>query len=77
MSADSHSVCPKCHPDLIGRPGVTDNFADDLGYYRGVRENYEYYILDGDKLVSEYSANCWDCDFTFEVKHVDQIPGLT
>lgn len=41
-----------------------------------IRENYEFYILDGTKLVSEYSATCWDCGFHFEVTNTNEIPGL-
>lgn len=89
MSADSHTVCPKCHPDLAnyqreakawGNPGIIDHAAEDLGYDRSIRENYEFYIkaTPGQPLtlVSEYSANCWDCGFTFTITHEDPIPGL-
>ena len=88
MSADSHTVCPNCHPDLRtfqrpsgswGNPGVIDHAAEDLGYDRSVRENYEYYFLaEGGKLyvVANYDAACWDCDWHFEFAHKEPVTGL-
>lgn len=67
MSADSHTACPKCYPDLIGAQGITDTIASDRGYETQVRENYTFYIRDGLTLVSEYHADCWTCGWHFEV----------
>lgn len=83
MSADGYTVCPKCHPDLIGwqsseHPGSlsTDFAAEELGYDRSVRENWSFYIRGGNTLVSEYDAVCWMCRFHFSIDHEDPIPGL-
>lgn len=76
MSADSHTPCPKCHPDLVGKPGVTPALGEELGYGNDVRENVEYYMLDGTHIVFKYSANCWECGWGFEYEHKEQIPGL-
>lgn len=84
MSADSHTVCPKCHPDLVGwcssaYPGnpATDHAAEELGYDRSVRENVEYYLKGGTHLVFSYDASCWDCGWHWGFEHEEPIPGLT
>lgn len=83
MSADSYTVCPKCHPDLIGwrssryrNSTASDHAAEELGYNRSIRENYEFYIENGDTLVASYNADCWDCGFQFDFQRRDLIPGL-
>lgn len=75
MSADGHTVCPGCHPDLkdytgpVTYPhvrGVIDHAAEELGYDRSVRENYEFYLkAEGGEiyLIADYNATCWDCDW--------------
>ena len=70
MSADSHTVCPKCHPDLLGYTGPReypqckypqckgsiDFAAEELGYDRSVRENIQYALLARDgKLVLNFT----------------------
>lgn len=88
MSADSRTVCPECHPDLLvyrrrekcwGDPTIIDHAAEDLGYDRSVRENYEFFFKatpEGIVLVSEYSGNCRDCGFHFEVNHSDLVKPM-
>lgn len=81
MSADGSTVCPKCHPDLIGwknkrGEGVTDFAAEELGYDRSLREYYEFYMRDGDKIVADYGAECRECGFRIGFKHTYEIPGL-
>lgn len=85
MSADSHTVCPRCHPDLVtfqrphgswGDPGVIDHAAEDLGYDRSVRENIEYYLLAKDHklvLVFDYRADCWTCNWHFDTVHESPV----
>lgn len=86
MSADSHTVCPKCHPDLIGYVGkpnwdgtpnhTIDNAAEELGYDRSVRENIEYYLHAEDgkvKLVFDYRADCWTCGWHFQTLHEEPV----
>jgi hypothetical protein len=70
MSADSHDVCPKCYPEIIGR-----NWEEilKLGLPTEVRENYQIYIYEGKTLVTEYRADCWDCGWHFEIKHEDEL----
>lgn len=77
MSADSHSVCPKCHPEEREKVGVWQNFTDG-DESSAVRENYETYWVSrqvepirdpgglGLFLVHEYRADCWDCGWHFE-----------
>jgi len=78
MSADGHTVCPNCHPDLLGytdNNGVIDCAAEDLDYNRDVRENYEFCLLvkDGELFLDiTYSAECWECDWGFH--HSADIP---
>lgn len=83
MSADSHSVCPKCHPEDLTKVGIWQNFGDGDG---DVRENYQTYwrsrqvdpIKDphelGLFLVYDYRADCWTCGWHFE--HEFEIPLL-
>lgn len=76
MSADEISICPKCHPKVQGVPGVTDNeFSGELS--NSMRGNYEFYILDGNKVVADYRANCWDCGYEFSFVHIEPMTGLT
>jgi hypothetical protein len=87
MSADSHSVCPKCHPEDLNKVGVWQNF--DSSGTGDVRENYETYwrsrqvepIRDpgglGLFLVAEYSADCWTCGWHFEITTETPLTGLS
>lgn len=81
MSADAHTVCPKCHPDLAewrstefpGNPSI-DHASEELGYDRDVRENYEYYMTNQPlAIVAKYSADCWTCGWHFEFEHEEVI----
>lgn len=87
MSADSHTVCPKCHPEVLdytgptgmpfATPGVIDHLAEERGFDRSVRENIDYYIQAKDgglDLVFTYSAVCWDCSWHFETTFTERIP---
>lgn len=88
MSADGRTVCPKCHPDLCDytgpkdyphSKGLIDHAAEELGYDRSVRENYEYYFKAEEGqifLIADYSATCWDCDWHFEVLIKTPVPSL-
>lgn len=80
MSADSHTVCPKCHPEVLERVGVMPTIGEELGLPEDVREYYEYYmqnlIPEGPRLVCEYSADCWTCGWHFEITHTDSLIGL-
>lgn len=73
MSADGHTVCPNCHPDLADytdNDGVLDRVAEDLGYTCDVRERWEftYRSVDGALVLAvEYSANCWTCGWSYEL----------
>lgn len=77
MSADGHTVCPKCHPDLLtytDHNGVIDCSAEDLGYERDVRENYEFSFKADDGqivLVVDYRADCWECGWHYELQTSD------
>lgn len=87
MSADSHSVCPKCHPEDLNKVGVWQNF--DSSGTDDVRENYETYWRSrqvdpenapdklGLFLVHSYRADCWTCDFTFTHEFETPITGLS
>lgn len=79
MSADSHTVCPKCHPDVVDYtgptlyplvpPGVISHAAEERDYDRSVRENIDYYLQARDHklvLVFEYRADCWTCGWHFD-----------
>lgn len=74
MSADSHTVCPKCHPWLLdyrNNNGVIDHAAEEFGIARDVRENIEYYIEANEHglfLIFLYRADCWECSWHFEHK---------
>jgi hypothetical protein len=87
MSADSHTVCPRCHPDMLDYTGpsqyplvpkgVVDHLAEEIGYERSVRENIDYYLQAKDRklvLVFEYRADCWDCGWHFEALLEQLIP---
>lgn len=74
MSADSHSVCPNCYPDLDD--GVIDCTAEDLGLPHEVRENIEYYMekIDGELfVVFRYDALCWECRWHKEIESVTSL----
>lgn len=77
MSADGHTVCPKCHPDLVtydGHGGVIDHAAEELGYGRDVRENYEFFLRTTDGQVGlavVYRADCWECGWHWELDTAD------
>lgn len=93
MSADSHTVCPRCNPEVLkytGKPnaayplvtkdGLLDWAAEEQGYDRDVRENIDYGLCNSDgKLVLyfEYRADCWTCGWHFEAKLEEPVPGLT
>ena len=80
MSADSRTVCPKCHPEVLERIGVLPNIGNELGLPAEVRENIDYYIQnlshDGPRLVFVYSADCWKCDWNFHTTIVAPIQDL-
>ena len=80
MSADSRTVCPKCHPEVLERVGVLSNIGNELGLSAGVRENIDYYIQnfihDGPRLVFVYSADCWECNWNFHTTIVAPIREL-
>lgn len=79
MSADSRTVCPKCHPELADytdHDGHLDFAAEDLDISRDVRENYEFTFrnIDGQLVLNiEYSANCWTCGWQYDL---DVAPGF-
>lgn len=84
MSADGHTVCPNCHPDLADyteHDGALDHAAEDLGYARDVRERWEftYRSVDGALVLAvEYSANCWTCGWSYELDTAPfPLTGLT
>lgn len=72
MSADSHTVCPKCSPEALQTDGPL--------YPSGpVRENYQTYINVTDGLLvlhHEYRADCWDCGWHFETELTAPIPPV-
>lgn len=87
MSADSHTVCPKCHPDVLDYTGpeqyplvpegVIDHCAEEHGYDRSVRENMDYYLLAKDKqlmVVFNYRADCWTCGWHYDTVLQGPIP---
>lgn len=88
MSADDHSVCPKCHPEGLNKVGVWQASTNADGP-SDVRENYQTYwqvkqvdpANDLDKLglflVYSYRATCWTCDFTFTHEFETPITGLS
>lgn len=89
MSADGHTVCPACHPDLLDYTGpekyplvprgVIDHAAEERGYDRSVRENYEFYLKATEGklyLHVDYEAACWTCDWTFTLKRDEPVEGL-
>jgi len=89
MSADSRTVCPVCHPDVLDytgpnqfplvHPGVIDHCAEERGYDRSVRENIDYYLQNKDQklvLVFDYRADCWDCGWHYDTVLQELIPGL-
>lgn len=84
MSADSHSVCPKCHPEDLDKAGIWQNFADGGG---DVRENYETYWVNkqvdpirdpsalGLFLVHKYRADCRTCGWHYDHEFETPITG--
>jgi len=89
VSADSRTVCPKCHPDVLDYTGpnqyslvpsgVIDHLAEKCGYDRSVRENIDYYLLAKDQklvLVFDYRADCWDCGWHYDTVLQEPISGL-
>lgn len=90
MSANGHTVCPRCHPELVEYAGPTkyplvhergiiDHAAEELGYERDVRENFETYLQAKDgafALVFDYRADCWTCGWHFETRSETPLTGL-
>ena len=74
MSADSHTLCPKCDElELQGLVGVVDSESGS------VRENRDYYwerdvngVL---TLVFRYRADCWECGWCYEAELRQPIPA--
>lgn len=79
MSADSHTYCPKCQPELLGMVGVVDNF--DLDADTDVRENFDVYTQNsqdgGLRLVFTYRAQCWTCGFHWSHTHSTPVPEVS
>lgn len=92
MSADSHTVCPKCHPEILECVGILDNIAhekrfEDVLDMGSVRENVEYYTVNqqigvgpdaplSPQLVFKYRADCWTCGWHFDVVTYSPLTGL-
>jgi predicted metalloprotease len=65
---------PQQHP--LVAPGIIDHAAEELGYQRDVRENYENYLQARDGklyLVFEYRADCWSCGWHWETELEDEV----
>lgn len=81
MSADSHTACPRCHPEMLERVGVLPNIGSEMDLPGDVRENYEYYmqnlIPEGPQIVFEYRADCWTCGWHFETSSETPLTGLS
>jgi hypothetical protein len=67
MSADQHSVCPKCYP--FTDPINNEEQPEEL------RENFEVYIKDND-LHFDYSGDCWECGYHFADHIITPMTGL-